>query len=248
MPLLSTFRAGANVAVIGASGGLGRAFVEQLAGDDSVAHVHAMSRSEVQWDAPKVQGHRVDLTDEESISTAASIATGTARLDLVIVATGVLHRGPEIQPEKSLREIDPRSMADVLAINTLGPALIAKYFLPKLATDHKSALAVLSARVGSITDNRLGGWASYRMSKAALNMLVRTLAVEHARLNPLSLLISLHPGTVDTALSKPFTKRVDNANLFAPGESANKLLKVIDDLEPDNSGGFFAYDGSRIDY
>ena len=248
MTLLSSFRPGANVAVIGASGGVGRAFVELLAGDDNVSYVYALSRSETSWESTKVHAHRLELTDEESIETAATFASRVSALDLVIVATGVLHRGSQISPEKSMREFNLRTMGEVLAINTVGPALVAKHFLPKLRRDQKSALAVLSARVGSIGDNRLGGWASYRMSKAALNMLVRTLAVEHARLNPLSLLASLHPGTVDTDLSKPFTGRVDKSSLFSPQVSAQKLLQVIDDLEPENSGGFFAYDGSQIEY
>ena len=248
MTLLSTFRPGANVAVIGASGGVGRALVELLSSDENIGCVHALSRTETRWNSAKIQTHHLELTDEKSIEAAAVFSSKDSPLDLVIVATGVLHRDSQINPEKSMRDIDQQSMGEVLAINTVGPALVAKHFLPKLGRDQKSSLAVLSARVGSIGDNRLGGWVSYRMSKAALNMLVRTLAIEHARLNPLSLLVSLHPGTVDTALSKPFTKRVDKSSLFPTRESATRLLHVIDELEFENSGGFFAYDGSRIEY
>jgi NAD(P)-dependent dehydrogenase (short-subunit alcohol dehydrogenase family) len=136
----------------------------------------------------------------------------------------------------------------MFAINTIGPALVAKHFLPKLRRKQKTVFATLSARVGSINDNRLGGWASYRMSKAALNMLVRTIAIEQARSAPETVVVALHPGTVDTQLSKPFTKRVDASQLFSPECSAKQLLQVIDRLQAENSGGFYAYDHARIEY
>lgn len=248
MALLSSLQPGAKIAVIGASGGVGRAFVELLAQEDSVSSIYAFSRSSVEWSDSKVRTHRIDLKDEPSVDAAAAFASQESPLDLVIVASGVLHRDGQISPEKSMRDMDPHSMAEVFAVNTIGPALIAKYFLPKLRRDDKSVFAVLSARVGSIGDNRLGGWVSYRMSKAALNMLVRTMAVEHARLNPDSVLLALHPGTVATSLSKPYTGRVDPSRLFSPATSARKLVQVIDDRQACHSGGFYAYDGSRIEY
>ncbi|HNP65548.1 MAG TPA: SDR family NAD(P)-dependent oxidoreductase [Woeseiaceae bacterium] len=248
MALLSSFRSHARAAVIGASGGIGRAFVELLAADANVRSVSVFSRSCLNWDSEKVNWHSIDVTDESSVAVAAEWASRDSLLDLVIVATGILHREDQILPERSLREIDPRAMAEVLTINAIGPVMVAKHFLPALSKDNKSVLAVLSARVGSISDNRLGGWMSYRMSKAALNMSVRTLAIEQARLNPASVVLALHPGTVDTALSKPFTERVDSSRLFSPAVSAGKLLKVIDDSSPDCSGGLYAYDGSRIEF
>jgi NAD(P)-dependent dehydrogenase (short-subunit alcohol dehydrogenase family) len=248
MTLVGSLHAKANVAVIGASGGIGRAFVKWLAADDGVGSVYAFSRSPVHWTEPNVHGGLLDLTDEASIEAAAKVAISQSPLDLVIVASGMLHRNQEVKPEKSMREIDPLVLAEVFAVNTIGPAMVAKHFLPKLRRKHKTVFAALSARVGSIKDNRLGGWASYRMSKAALNMLLRTVAIEQARRLPESVVVALHPGTVDTELSKPFTKRVDASTLFSPASSAKKLLQVIDGLQADDSGCFYAYDHSRIDY
>jgi NAD(P)-dependent dehydrogenase (short-subunit alcohol dehydrogenase family) len=247
MAILPSLHAKSNVGVIGAGGGIGRAFVEILAGDDGVRQVHAFSRKPREWSESKVASHHLDLEDEESIEAAAATASDSP-LDLVIVATGVLHRGEHIRPEKAMRELGARSIAEVLAVNSIGPSLVAKHFLPRLRRDHKAVFAALSARVGSIGDNRLGGWTAYRMSKAALNMLIRTLAIEQTRTAPDSVVVALHPGTVDTPLSQPFTKRVPDAQLFSPTMSATKLLGVIDALSPEQTGGFFAYDGSTIDY
>lgn len=248
MSLLPSLHPQSNVAVIGASGGLGGAFVDLLAADDNVASLHACSRSASKFPGENVRRHRLDVADEESIAAVAAAASASGPLDLVIVATGILHRGDEIQPEKTMRELDGRTLQQVLAINTVGPALVAKHFLPRLRRGHKTVFAALSARVGSISDNRLGGWASYRASKAALNMLIRTLAIEQARLRPQSVVVALHPGTVDTRLSKPFTGRLEPSKLFAPRESATKLLQVLDGLDQDQSGAFLAYDGATIEY
>lgn len=248
MTRLASLHSNANVAVIGAGGGIGRAFVDRLADDDRVGNVYAFARSPINWSEDNVHGASLDLTDEASINAASELATAHAPLDLVIVASGILHRDAEIRPEKSMREIDPQVLAEVFAINTIGPALVAKHFLPKLRRGHKTVFAALSARVGSINDNRLGGWASYRMSKAALNMLLKTASIEQARNRPESIVVALHPGTVDTSLSQPFTRRVEPPKLFSPPFSAGKLLQVIDSLEPDDSGSFFAYDNSRIDF
>lgn len=246
--MLASLQPNCSVAVIGASGGIGRAFVELLAGTDSVARVFAFSRTPIDADEDVVHGHAIDLTDEKSIEAAARVATAESPLDLVIVASGILHRAREIRPEKSVGEIDPESLASVLAINAIGPALVAKHFLPKLSKGHKTVFAALSARVGSIGDNRLGGWASYRMSKAALNMFLKTAAIEQARRLPQSIVVALHPGTVDTSLSQPFTRSVEPQKLFSAAYSAGEMLRVIDSLDVDDSGGFYAYDNSSIDY
>ena len=222
MPLLSSLLPETNVAVVGAGGGIGRAFVELLANDERVRRVHAFSRDPGESEQGKIVSGFLDLTDEESIEAAASAAASDTPLDLVLVATGILHRGNSIRPEKSMRELDAQSMAEVLAVNSIGPALVAKHFLPALRREHKAVFAALSARVGSISDNRLGGWTAYRMSKAALNMLVRTMAIEQARTAPNSVLVALHPGTVDTRLSKPFTGRVPAEQLFTPAQSARQ--------------------------
>jgi NAD(P)-dependent dehydrogenase (short-subunit alcohol dehydrogenase family) len=244
---LRSFAPGPNVAVIGAAGGIGRAFVELLASECPAATIHALSRSAEQ-SAERVHHHFIDVTEETSIRAAAETWSRDCPLDLVIVASGILHRGSELQPEKSMRALDPEALEEVFRINAIGPAMVAKHFLPRLRTGHKTVFAALSARVGSISDNRLGGWASYRASKAALNMLLKTLAIEHARRWPDSVVVALHPGTVDTALSKPFSSRVPAERLFEPSRSARHLLGVIDDLTPEATGGFFAWDGTPIGF
>lgn len=167
---------------------------------------------------------------------------------LVIVATGILHDGETVQPEKTWRALNATSLEKAFRINTVGPALVAKHFLPLLARRRKSAFAVLSARVGSISDNRLGGWYAYRSSKAALNMLVRTLDIELKRSNPDALCVALHPGTVDSRLSRPFQANVPEGKLFSPDVAARHLLSVLDGLAPEQSGKLFAWNGGEVPF
>jgi NAD(P)-dependent dehydrogenase (short-subunit alcohol dehydrogenase family) len=242
---LKSFHPRANVVVVGASGGIGAAFCHALAGSEAVRVVHALSRSRDTFDDPAIRSGSIDLLDEASIAAAAQRLSAEGPLDLVILATGILHRG-ELQPEKALRDLDGDNMLDVLHANTVGPAIVAKHFLPLMRREGKSVFAALSARVGSIGDNRLGGWVSYRASKAALNMTLKTLAIEHARRWPDGIVASLHPGTVATGLSEPFRSRVPPAQLFTPDVSAAHLLRVVDGLTPSDTGGFFAWDGSSI--
>jgi NAD(P)-dependent dehydrogenase (short-subunit alcohol dehydrogenase family) len=242
---LSSFRPQANVAIIGASGGIGGSLCRVLAGSDAVCTVHALSRTQTRFADGSIRPSGIDLLDETSIADSAERLCSAGALDLVIVATGILHCD-DVQPEKSLRDIDSVNMLDVLRINTVGPALVAKHFLPKMRRKEKTVFAVLSARVGSIDDNRLGGWVSYRASKAALNMTMRTLAIEHARRCPDAVVVSLHPGTVATALSEPFRSRVPSTKLFEPDVAAAHLLRVIDSLTHIDTGAFIAWDGSRI--
>ncbi len=163
-----------------------------------------------------------------------------------VLPTGVLYTD-SIRPEKTMRQVDAEAMLHVLNINTVGPVLVAKHFLPRLRKDSRSAFAALSARVGSIGDNRLGGWLSYRSSKAALNMALKTLAIEHKRTHPLSTIIGLHPGTVDTELSAPFQRGVPEGKLFSPDYSAECLLGVIDEATPADTGRVFAWDGAVVE-
>ena len=149
---------------------------------------------------------------------------------------------------KSLFLEHAAGMAELFAVNTIGPALIAKHALPLLRRTSRAVFAALSARVGSIADNRLGGWHSYRASKAALNMLVKNLALELARTHPQALAVTLHPGTVDTALSAPFQRGVVPEKLFTPALSAGALLQVLDGLTPAQSGGLFAWDGAQVPF
>jgi NAD(P)-dependent dehydrogenase (short-subunit alcohol dehydrogenase family) len=246
--LLKSLHANANVAVFGASGGIGGAFVEQLAADPSIATVHAFSRTPTEFAHAKVVARSVAYDNEDALRDAARVASSDQPLDLVIVASGILHRAAELRPEKSLRELSADSMAEVFSVNTILPAMLAKHFLPCLRREHKTVFAALSARVGSIADNRLGGWVSYRSSKAALNMVLKTLAIEHARRWPESVLVALHPGTVDTGLSKPFSSGVPENKLFSTAQSASYLLTVMDGLNAADTGGFYAWDGSRIPY
>lgn len=232
-------------AVFGASGGIGAALTALLAAREDVQAVHALSRSGGAGHG-KVVAHRFDLLDESSISSACE-AIGTP-LDLVIVATGRLVRETGDGPEKSWRALDAGTMAELYAINTIGPALIARHTLPLLPRDRPAVFAAISARVGSISDNRLGGWHSYRSSKAALNMLVRNLAIELARTHPHAVAVTLHPGTVDTPLSRPFQRGVPAGKLFTPERSARHLLDVIDGLTAAQSGRLMAWDGAEIPF
>jgi NAD(P)-dependent dehydrogenase (short-subunit alcohol dehydrogenase family) len=187
----------------------------------------------------------IDIVDEDSIAAAAaSVANTYPATQLVIVATGLLHSNTK-GPEKSLRELDPDWMMENFRVNALGPALVAKHFLPIMAKQDPICFAALSARVGSISDNRLGGWHSYRASKSALNMLIRNLAIEWQRKNSQSIIVGLHPGTVETALSAPFKGNPEHERLN-PARAAKHMLSVLHGLVPAQSGQIFAYDGSAI--
>ncbi len=244
---LPSFGEGLNCCVIGASGGIGRALTLQLAGIDAVANVFALSRKLAPCDDEKIDARQLDLEDEASIAAAAETIEGDAgTLHLVIVASGILHDGGAMQPEKTWRSLDPAAMEKTFRINSIGPALVAKRFSPLLARDRKAVFSAISARVGSIGDNELGGWYAYRASKAALNMLIKTYAIELARRNATACCVGLHPGTVDTALSKPFQGGVPEGKLFPAARSAGHLLEVLDGLTPEDSGHCFAWDGQRI--
>jgi NAD(P)-dependent dehydrogenase (short-subunit alcohol dehydrogenase family) len=219
--------------VIGANGGIGAALVEALEEEGAYAKVHAFARPEL------------DILDETSIASAAERVRAGPPPSLVIVATGLLHAG-ELGPEKSMTALDAEWLTRNFAVNAIGPALVAKHFLPLLPKGERGVFAALSARVGSISDNRLGGWYGYRASKAALNQLIRTLAIETKRLNDRAIVVGLHPGTVDTRLSKPFQTNVAPGQLFDPARAAVQLLDVIDELGVKDSGHILAWDGATI--
>ena len=224
---------GYRAVVIGASGGIGGAFCRLLSTDPRCAGIFAVSR----------QSHPgFDVTDEASVAAIAGGAFDGGDIDLVINATGALTIDG-IGPEKSIRAIDAAAMARQFAVNAIGPALLLKHFGPRLPRDRKGIFASLSARVGSIGDNRLGGWISYRAAKAAQNQILCTGAIEIARTCPLAVVVALHPGTVATPLSDPFSAGRDR---LAPDASAARLLAVLDDLGPAETGGFYAYDGLEI--
>ncbi len=233
------------VAIVGASGGIGAAMVNELVNSPQVVRIHALSRSGRSHPSPKVANLTFDFTDEDSLIAAAQALEEVKPLDMVIVATGLL-QGEGISPEKNLRSLSFDGFAKSFEINTIGPAMTAKYLVPLLRRDAKAVFAALSARVGSVTDNRLGGWYAYRSSKAALNMVLRTLAIETNRRFSDQLIIGLHPGTVDTDLSKPFQGNVPEGKLFTPEFSAEKLLSVIDGVGPKDSGNLFDWAGKQI--
>ncbi len=241
---MQSFEPGGCAVVVGASGGIGAALVAALQDDPVFAHVVALARSFEDGIAGRLRRGRIDITDEASIAAAAAALPGPLRL--VIVATGALHGGRIGQPEKTYRALNAGAMLESYRINTVGPALVARAMLPLLAPRGRSVFAAMSARVGSIGDNRAGGWHSYRASKAALNMILRNLAIETARRTPETLCVGLHPGTVDSGLSRPFQRSVAEGKLFAPSLSAAHLLSVIDRLRPDDNGTVLAWDGATI--
>ncbi len=220
--------------VFGAGGGIGGALVAALAGDRRFAAVIGLGRGS----AP-----RFDLLDEASIAEAVRAVAARGAIRLAIDATGFLHDEAQM-PEKSLRELDAGRLARSFALNAIGPALLMKHLLPALPREGRAVFATLSARVGSIGDNRLGGWYGYRASKAALNQFVRTAAVELARRSPAAICVALHPGTVATGLSAPFAAA--GLDVQAPEVAAARLLAVIDRLTPTESGGFFDHRGEAV--
>lgn len=223
--------------VIGASGGIGRALADALAASGDHTLIHRFGRS-FPGDG------RLDFEDEASIAEAAERVKAGPAPALIVVATGVLHDGHE--PERSYKAMTAEHLLRDYRVNTVGPALVIKHFAPLLPRDRRAVFAALSARVGSIGDNRLGGWHSYRASKAALNMILKNLAVELKRSHSQAVVAGLHPGTVDTDLSEPFQKGVAEGKLFTPAFSADRMLTVIQGLTPADGGGVFAWDGARI--
>ncbi|MEM5582510.1 SDR family oxidoreductase [Roseibium sp. AS2] len=221
--------------VTGASGGIGSAIRSVLERSGDYDRVIGFSRS---------SEPALDLLDETSIRECAALAGDTGgTIGLVFDATGALTLNGS-RPEKSLRELDPVSLARSFAVNAIGPALLMKHFLPLLPKSGRSVFATLSARVGSIGDNRLGGWYAYRASKAGLNQLVHTAAVELARGKPEAVCVALHPGTVRTPLAEGFAK--NGLQVQEPEQSARRLLDVVRGLEPAQSGGFFDQQGDII--
>lgn len=226
--------AGGVAVVIGATGGIGAALLRKLQSTGEFDVVIGLSRA---------SSPALDLGDERSIAGCADFIARPGKLRLVVVATGLLH-GTGIQPERSVREFNPAAMAEMFAVNTIGPALVLKYFLPLLARDGRAVLAALSARVGSIGDNKLGGWYSYRAAKAALNQMLHTAAVELRRSHRHAICVALHPGTVHTPLSAPFSKA--GLEVQDPDLAAERLLDVIAGLTPEDSGLFFDYRGESV--
>lgn len=252
-PLLHDLNAPAHVLVTGASRGIGLALVRELLAHPQVLRITAVARQATCSDALAAlrtdAGERLhcvdaDLTDESALADLAAHLRGHhPSLDLVINAAGVLH-GDGIRPEKSVTQLRRAALEQVFALNAFAPILLAQALLPLLTG--ACVFASLSARVGSIGDNRLGGWYAYRAAKAAQNQLIKTFAIEMARRNPRACCLLLHPGTVDTALSAPFQANVPAERLFTPPRAAAQLLGIIARATPADSGRFVAWDGTNI--
>lgn len=219
--------------IVGASGAIGAAMADQLdeTGFDAVVRLSRRS-------SPPL-----NLMSEASIAEAAAHAASHGDVRLVVDATGFLHRN-EIQPEKNLARLSIEAMEENFRVNAMGPALLMKHFLKRMPREGKVVFATLSAKVGSIGDNRLGGWYSYRASKAALNQFVRTAAIEWSRTHRQSICVALHPGTVESGLSEPFAK--SGLTVQAPEQSAKALLALIDRLSPSDTGSFLDRSGERL--
>lgn len=231
-------------AVFGASGGIGRALCEALAIRGTEV-VYAGSRRGEEAASTAIRPFAFDLMDEASIAAATEVMRADPP-EWIIIASGVLTLSDGTGPERTYKRLDAGAMMQVFALNTIGPALIAKHMLPLMRRDRRFVFAALSARVGSISDNRLGGWHSYRASKAALNMLLKNFALEIARTHPLGVVAGLHPGTVDSALSQPFQTGLAQGQLTAPQQAADNLLGVLAGIDPEHSGRVFDFKGDEV--
>ena len=228
-----------NVAIFGCSGAIGKALCIEYINKPNIDNIIAYSRSGEEFENNQIKSIKVDYCNEQSLAEAASSLQ--IKLDIIIVAIGALDN-----PEKSIRDLSADKFLDMFSANTIPTALIAKYFLPCLYRDRITKFASISARVGSIQDNELGGWYSYRASKSALNMILKGLSIEQQRSNHDSIIFGLHPGTVDSKLSRPFQKK--NKEYFSPEFSAKKLVNVIDTKTVDDNGKIFAWDNTIIPY
>ncbi len=244
----------ANVLVTGASSGIGHAMVRQLLDNRHVGRVHALSRSASGNQALRgLQAHHggrlmlidADITVESDLARVAAMVPAGEGLHLLINAAGVLHEAG-LAPEKTIEQVNRASLAEVFALNAFAPLLLAQALLPQLCCNQPAVFASLSARVGSIGDNRAGGWYAYRASKAAQNQLLKTFSIEWKRRNPLGTCLLLHPGTVDTPLSAPFQSKVPPGHLFDTSRAAQQLLQVIAGSSPVDSGRFMDWRGQDI--
>jgi NAD(P)-dependent dehydrogenase (short-subunit alcohol dehydrogenase family) len=254
----------ATALIIGANGGIGLGFVKALMTQANFTKIYGTYRERFapcsrdransaelltlsRQNPDKLVCFNLDITDEAQIADAVKqISAEVDTLNLVVYCVGMLHQG-NIQPEKSLKQIVSENLLDYFQINSIGAVLLAKHLMPLYRKNRdKSIFACISAKVGSIGDNRLGGWYGYRASKAALNMFIKTIAIEYSRRCPKTIVVALHPGTTDTRLSKPFQKNVPPEKLFSVEYTVDRLMAVLANLEMEDSGEFFSWDGSRL--
>lgn len=232
-----------NILIAGASGGIGKEFTKLYCDDPNVEKVIALSRKMNNIDNPKIQSIEFDYSREETFDNLNDILQ-LESISTIIVATGILHTD-QIRPEKSIAGVDLVTLQKVFQVNVFGPTLLVKKLLPLIKKSKAVKIVFLSARVGSITDNSLGGWHSYRSSKSALNMMISNLSIELQRINKEHLVVGVHPGTVKSQLSEPFLKNVKH-NIFSPKESVGLLSKVISDIDQKDSGKCFDFSGKII--
>lgn len=241
--------------ILGATQGIGLGFVKHLLQQPNISTIFATYRT------PKAASEllalqathpdrliclALDITDEAQIADLIkSIKATSPMLHWVINCIGVLHEG-ELQPEKSLAQINPEGLMQYFQVNSIGAILLAKHLMPLLKHPERSIFATISAKVGSIGDNRIGGWYGYRASKAALNMFMKTAAIEYGRKSPNTIIALLHPGTTNTRLSEPFQRNVPPEKLFSTERTVAQLYAVLNQLEPANSGQFFSWDGAEL--
>lgn len=247
----------ANTLIVGANRGIGIGFVRKLLeskeyGSTKIYATYRERNSASELIAlaeeypDKLICLSMDVTDEQQIAEGIKfISESTNKLHLVINCVGLLHEGT-LQPEKSLRQLNSENLLRYFQVNSISSALLAKHLLPLFRHDSQSIFACISAKIGSIGDNKLGGWYGYRASKAALNMFMRTVAIEYGRKSPNTLVVTLHPGTTDTRLSQPFQRNVPPEKLFSVERTVSQLLSVINNLDKEDSGLFFSWDGSRL--
>ena len=244
---LTSFGSDINVCVVGATGGIGTALINSFSSSLAVSKIYALSRHKPKYCCPKTIWKNLNIELEDSIEDAKEyIFSKLHRLNIVIVATGLLHDGDALKPEKTWKALSSASLEKSFAVNTIGPALVGKHFLPLMVSDRKSVFAALSARISSVQDNRAGGWHSYRASKAALNMIIKNFAIELAQKKNQTICVGLHPGTVNTSLSSPFQKNIEPSKLFDPSQAATFLINVINNLRHQDSGNLFAWDGNQV--
>lgn len=235
--------------VIGGNGGIGNALVKKLSQLNEIGSVYCCSRKKPNGLPSEANWIPFDITSENSIIEASqNIKRQCQNVRLIIIASGILYDKYANMPEKSLKDINADYFFEVFKINTLGPILTAKHFTSIFEKQNKTIMCILSARVGSIEDNNLGGWYSYRSSKSAVNMMAKSLSIEMKRKNGDSITALIHPGTVDTALSKPFQSSVAKNKLFTTDKAAESILSVIGGWNNESNGGFFAWNGQKIPF
>ncbi len=233
----------ASIVVAAASGGIGQAMLRELHARFPHARIHASHfRGEAPFELERVTWHRADLRDSDAVE---GWAKAVGDVDWVVNCAGFLHDATG-GPEKSISALESERLLESIRVNTLPTLLLARYFGPALKRSAVPLLAAISARVGSIEDNRLGGWYSYRVSKAALNMALKTLSIEWRHSHPRGVIAALHPGTNDTALSRPFQRNLPAGQLLQPSDSAALMTSLLVDLDPSRSGHFWAWDGEQL--